>query len=131
MCKYEGFTILDGNDDIDCHSLSKRVTTLLNTTADLLTNNFSQEVQRFLELAYSDSVDHKREAIDKINQLEARSRSCSSSSRDPSLCVFRVNPLPMGLSSLKHILKVELIRAQNQTDENSSLQYACAVAVLK
>lgn len=37
----------------------------------------------------------------------------------------------MGLSSLKHILKVELIRAQNQTDENGSLQYACAVTVLK
>ena len=41
----------------------------------------------------------------------------------------------MGLGSLKHILKVEIIRAeqreQNQMDENSSLQYACAVAVLK
>ena len=37
----------------------------------------------------------------------------------------------MGLSSLKHILKVELIRAQAPNDENSSLQYACAVAMLK
>ena len=39
----------------------------------------------------------------------------------------------MGLGSLKHILKVEIIRAeqQNKNDENSSLQYACAVAVLK
>ena len=41
----------------------------------------------------------------------------------------------MGLGSLKHILKVEIIRAeqqqQNQLDQNSSLQYACAVAVLK
>ena len=47
----------------------------------------------------------------------------------------RISQLPMGLGSLKHILKVELIRAeqqeQNRDDENSSLQYACAVAVLK
>ncbi len=47
----------------------------------------------------------------------------------------RISQLPMGLGSLKHILKVEIIRAeqqeQNKTDENSSLQYACAVAVLK
>jgi 2-methylcitrate dehydratase PrpD len=41
----------------------------------------------------------------------------------------------MGLGSLKYILKVEIIRTeqekQNKTDEDSSLQYACAVAVLK
>lgn len=41
----------------------------------------------------------------------------------------------MGLGSLKHILKVEIIRIeqekQNKIDEYSSLQYACAVAVLK
>ena len=47
----------------------------------------------------------------------------------------RVSQLPMGLGSLKHILKVEIIRAeqqqQNQSDDNSSLQYSCAVAVLK
>ncbi len=44
----------------------------------------------------------------------------------------RISQLPMGLGSLKHILKVEIIRAeQNGIDENSSLQYACAVAVLK
>lgn len=49
--------------------------------------------------------------------------------------MFRLSQLPMGLGSLKHILKVEIIRAeqreQNKSDENSSLQYACAVAVLK
>lgn len=41
----------------------------------------------------------------------------------------------MGLGSLQHILKAEIIQIeqqlQNKTDENSSLQYACAVAVLK
>ena len=46
-----------------------------------------------------------------------------------------MNPLPLGLGSLKHILKVEIIRGEqqekNQFDENNSLQYACAVAVLK
>ena len=49
--------------------------------------------------------------------------------------MFRLSQLPMGLGSLKHILKVEIIRVeqreQNKFDENSSLQYACAVAVLK
>jgi hypothetical protein len=74
LCKYEGFTILDGDDDIDRHSLSKRVTTPLNEEKTFVHDSFSsQEVQKFLELAYSDSVEHKREAIDKINQLEARS----------------------------------------------------------
>jgi hypothetical protein len=51
------------------------------------------------------------------------------------LNIFRISQLPMGLGSLKHILKVEIIRSeqqkQNQFDENSALQYACAVAVLK
>lgn len=41
----------------------------------------------------------------------------------------------MGLGSLQHILRAEIIQAeqrdQNRTDDNSSLQYACAVAVLK
>ncbi|CAF3589207.1 unnamed protein product [Rotaria sordida] len=78
----------------------------------------NQEVRKLIELAYSNEIDDKREAINKINQLEAR-----------------ISHLPMGLGSLKHILKVEIIRAeqheQNRVDENSSLQYACAVAVLK
>ncbi|CAF2725510.1 unnamed protein product [Rotaria sp. Silwood2] len=77
-----------------------------------------QEVRKLIELAYSNEIDDKREAINKINELEAR-----------------ISQLPMGLGSLKHILKVEIIRAeqqeQNRIDENSSLQYACAVAVLK
>lgn len=41
----------------------------------------------------------------------------------------------MGLGSLKHILKVEIIQTeqqkQNNADESGALQYACAVAVLK
>ncbi|CAF1328503.1 unnamed protein product [Adineta steineri] len=77
-----------------------------------------QEVQKLIDLAYSDTIEDKREAINKINELEAR-----------------ISQLPMGLGSLKHILKVEIIRAeqqeQNKMDENSALQYACAVAVLK
>ncbi|CAF1231995.1 unnamed protein product, partial [Rotaria magnacalcarata] len=77
-----------------------------------------QEVRKLIELAYSNAIEDKREAINKINELEAR-----------------ISQLPMGLGSLKHILKIEIIRSeqeeQNRTDENSALQYACAVAVLK
>ncbi|CAF1228985.1 unnamed protein product [Adineta ricciae] len=77
-----------------------------------------QEIRNLIDLAYSNDIDDKREAINKLNELEAR-----------------LSQLPMGLGSLKHILKVEIIRAeqreQNKFDENSSLQYACAVAVLK
>lgn len=32
----------------------------------------SEEVRRLIELAYSDKIEDKREAIHKINELEAR-----------------------------------------------------------
>jgi len=77
-----------------------------------------QEVRQLIDLAYSNEIEDKREAIEKLKELEAR-----------------MSQLPMGLGSLKHILKVEIIRSEqekhNQPDDNSALQYACAVAVLK
>jgi hypothetical protein len=33
---------------------------------------FSEEVRKLIDLAYSNNVEDKREAINKINQLEAR-----------------------------------------------------------
>ncbi|CAF4845949.1 unnamed protein product [Rotaria sp. Silwood1] len=89
------------------------------TTITLTVTPFQndQEVRNLIELAYSNEIDDKREAINKINELEAR-----------------ISQLPMGLGSLKHILKVEIIRAEQQEQnriDNSTLQYACAVAVLK
>ena len=97
---------------------------------------FSQEVRKLIELAYSNSIEDKREAINKINELEARFVAKKRRLKYSIDFIFnRISQLPMGLGSLKHILKVEIIRAeqqeQNRTDENSSLQYACAVAVLK
>jgi hypothetical protein len=35
-------------------------------------NYFSQEVRKLIELAYSNEIEDKREAINKINELEAR-----------------------------------------------------------
>jgi hypothetical protein len=91
-------------------------------------------LEQFIELAYSTDVNDKREAIEKLNQLEARFiESIVRMSHRRAVLSSRINPLPMGISSLRHILKVELIRAEQdeRNGENSALQYACAIAVLK
>ena len=89
-------------------------------------------------MVYSDHVDDKRAALQKMDQLEARfvfDITIQSIQYGNDLNYSRINPLPLGLSSLRHILKVEIIRAEfqdkKQIDENDSLQYACAIAVLK
>jgi len=88
-----------------------------------------------IDLAYSNEIEDKREAIEKLKELEARFVVIQVKTKSILIFLNRMSQLPMGLGSLKHILKVEIIRSEqekhNQLDDNSALQYACAVAVLK